>query len=201
VRRESIHNVHGMFEIVLHEPQIPPNAGNVMRLCANTGARLHLIEPLGFVLSDRRLRRAGLDYEDRTRTLVHARLGDCERMLTGRRWFAVSTRGEHLYTDFAYQPGDVFVFGAETRGLPAHVLAEFGSQRLIRLPMAASSRSLNLANAVAVVIYEAWRQCGFAGAPLSPRERGRGVRESGNPDVIPSSSVPLPEGEGGNLSG
>ena len=153
-----------MFEIVLHEPQIPPNTGNVMRLCANTGARLHLIEPLGFVLSDRRLRRAGLDYEDKARTFVHAGLGDCERMLTRRRWFAVSTRGERRYTDCAYQSGDVFLFGAETTGLPAHVLAAFEPQRLIHLPMAASSRSLNLANAVAVVVYEAWRQCGFGGA-------------------------------------
>jgi tRNA (cytidine/uridine-2'-O-)-methyltransferase len=159
-----------MFEIVLHEPEIPPNTGNIMRLCANTGARLHLIEPLGFVLSDRRMRRAGLDYEDKARTCIHAVLGDCERMLAGRRWFAVSTRGERLYTDCEYRPGDVFLFGAETRGLPAHVLMAFEPQRLIRLPMAATSRSLNLANAVAVVVYEAWRQCGFTGASLSPRE-------------------------------
>ena len=159
-----------MFEIVLHEPQIPPNTGNVMRLCANTGARLHLIEPLGFVLSDRRLRRAGLDYDDKARTFVHSSLDDCKRMLTGRRWFAVSTRAERLYTDCAYSAGDVFMFGSETSGLPAHVLAEFEPPRLIRLPMAASSRSLNLANAVAVVVYEAWRQCGFAGAatPAQP---------------------------------
>ena len=153
-----------MFEIVLYEPEIPPNTGNVMRLAANTGARLHLIEPLGFVLSDRRLRRAGLDYEDKTRTLIHLSLNDCERMLTNRRWFAVSTRGSRLYSDAAYRAGDVFLFGPETRGLPGNVLAAFPDANVLRLPMAASNRSLNLANAVAVIVYEAWRQCGFEGA-------------------------------------
>ncbi len=155
-----------MFEIVLHEPEIPPNTGNIMRLCANTGARLHLVEPLGFVLSERRLRRAGLDYEDKARTSVHASLSDCERTLAGRRWYAVSTRGERAYTECAYRPGDVFMFGSETRGLPPSVLGRFEPDSVIRLPMAASSRSLNLANAVAVIVYEAWRQCAFAGAAL-----------------------------------
>ena len=155
-----------MFEIVLHQPEIPPNTGNVMRLCANTGARLHLIEPLGFVLSDRRLRRAGLDYHDRERTVVHASFEACERALTARRWFAISTRGRCLYTECAYRPGDVLVFGSETRGLPPPLLARFGAEALLRLPMVATSRSLNLANAVAVVVYEAWRQCRFAGQNL-----------------------------------
>jgi tRNA (cytidine/uridine-2'-O-)-methyltransferase len=153
-----------MFDIVLHQPEIPPNTGNIMRLCANTGARLHLIEPLGFVLSERRLRRAGLDYDDKVNTRVHGSFEDCERTLTSRRWFAVSTRGERLYSACTYRPDDVFVFGSETRGLPAEVRARFAPEQVIRLPMQASSRSLNLANAVAVVLYEAWRQCGFRGA-------------------------------------
>jgi tRNA (cytidine/uridine-2'-O-)-methyltransferase len=157
-----------MFEIVLYQPEIPPNTGNIMRLAANTGARLHLIEPLGFVLSDRRLRRAGLDYEDKARTFIHASLADCERTLTNRRWFAVSTRGARSYSAESYRAGDVFVFGPETRGLPDHVLRTFAVERIIRLPMLASSRSLNLANAVAVVVYEAWRQCAFQGAIPDP---------------------------------
>jgi tRNA (cytidine/uridine-2'-O-)-methyltransferase len=163
-----------MFEIVLHEPEIPPNTGNIMRLCANTGARLHLIEPLGFVLSERRLRRAGLDYEDKALTCVHPSLPECEQALAGRRWYAVSTRGERTYTECAYRPGDVFVFGSETRGLPPDVLDRFEPGDVLRVPMLATSRSLNLANAVAVVVYEAWRQCAFAGALLSPRQRDRG---------------------------
>jgi tRNA (cytidine/uridine-2'-O-)-methyltransferase len=153
-----------MFEIVLLEPEIPPNTGNVMRLCANTGARLHLVEPLGFVLSDRRLRRAGLDYEDKARTLVHADIAQCERALATRRWFALSTRGTRRYCDCAYRPGDVLLFGPESRGLPEALLARLGSEQVLRLPMRGSSRSLNLSNAVAIVLYEAWRQCGFDGA-------------------------------------
>jgi tRNA (cytidine/uridine-2'-O-)-methyltransferase len=159
-----------MFEIVLYEPEIPPNTGNIMRLAANTGARLHLIEPLGFVLSDRRLRRAGLDYDDKAQTLIHASLADCERTLTDRRWFAVSTRGAHLYSDTMYRAGDVFLFGPETRGLPESVLGTFSNEHVIRLPMLASSRSLNLANAVAIVVYEAWRQSGFQNA-VAPSTR------------------------------
>jgi tRNA (cytidine/uridine-2'-O-)-methyltransferase len=164
-----------MFEIVLYEPEIPPNTGNIMRLAANTGARLHLVEPLGFVLTDRRLRRAGLDYEERTRTLIHASLGDCERTLTNFRWFAVSTRGARLYSDVTFRAGDVFLFGPETRGLPAAVLGTFPAEQVIRVPMAASSRSLNLANAVSVVVYEAWRQCGFEGAVTSRDDIGAGT--------------------------
>jgi tRNA (cytidine/uridine-2'-O-)-methyltransferase len=157
-----------MFEIVLYQPEIPPNTGNVMRLCANTGARLHLVEPLGFVLSDRRLRRAGLDYEDKARTVVHADLAGCEHALSDRRWFAVSTRGTLRYSDCRYRPGDVLLFGSETRGLPAALLERLGAERVLRLPMLASSRSLNLSNAVAAVLYEAWRQCGFAGSGRGP---------------------------------
>lgn len=153
-----------MFEVVLFEPEIPPNTGNIMRLCANVGARLHLVEPLGFGLSDRRLRRAGLDYQDKNRTILHKSLSDCERTLTGRRWFAVSTRGRQAHDVSVYHPGDVFLFGPETRGLPVEMLESYAPENVIRLPMVASSRSLNLANAVAVVIYEAWRQNRFAGA-------------------------------------
>jgi tRNA (cytidine/uridine-2'-O-)-methyltransferase len=159
-----------MFEIVLYQPEIPPNTGNVMRLCANTGARLHLIEPLGFVLSDRRLRRAGLDYEDKARTVVHADLVQCERALAARRWFALSTRGVRHYCDCAFEPGDVLLFGPETRGLPEALLARLGAEQVLRLPMRSSSRSLNLSNAVAIVLYEAWRQCGFDGAQRHVRD-------------------------------
>lgn len=153
-----------MFEIVLYQPEIPPNTGNVMRLCANMGARLNLIEPLGFVLSDYRLRRAGLDYRDRAEARVFASLAACRAELHDRRWFALSTRGRHGYHEAAFRPGDVLLFGPETRGLPEEVLAGFDADHLVRLPMIASSRSLNLANAVAIVAYEAWRQNGFAGA-------------------------------------
>ena len=153
-----------MFDIVLYEPEIPPNTGNALRLCANVGATLHLIEPLGFMLSDRRLRRAGLDYGDRDSIQLHATLNDCKRLLTERRWFAVSTRGQRRYHQVEYRAGDVFLFGPETRGLPTSVLEAFAPECIVRVPMRPTSRSLNLANAVAVVVYEAWRQAGFDGA-------------------------------------
>jgi tRNA (cytidine/uridine-2'-O-)-methyltransferase len=153
-----------VFDIVLYEPEIPPNTGNAMRLCANIGARLHLIEPLGFVLSDRRLRRAGLDYRDRAEAAVHASLAACRTALGDRRWFALSTRGQRSYDEVRYRANDVLLFGPETRGLPADVLAGFDAASLIRLPMVPTSRSLNLANAVAIVAYEAWRQNGFLGS-------------------------------------
>lgn len=153
-----------MFDIVLYEPEIPPNTGNAMRLCANVGARLHLIEPLGFVLSDRRLRRAGLDYRDRAQAVVHPSLDACKAALGMRRWFALSTRGRRGYHEVDYRADDVLLFGPETRGLPVAVLDTFDEDHLIRLPMLATSRSLNLANAVAVVAYEAWRQNGFQGS-------------------------------------
>lgn len=153
-----------MFDIVLYEPEIPPNTGNAMRLCANIGARLHLIEPLGFVLSDRRLRRAGLDYRDRAEVLVHPSLEACKGMLGERRWFALSTRGKRSYHEVEYRENDVLLFGPETRGLSAAVLDAFDDDHLIRLPMRPTSRSLNLSNAVAIVAYEAWRQNGFLGS-------------------------------------
>jgi tRNA (cytidine/uridine-2'-O-)-methyltransferase len=153
-----------MFHVILHEPEIPPNTGNVIRLCANTGATLHLIEPLGFVLDDRRLRRAGLDYHEYAHVRVYPSLAACRESGGWKRLFAFSTRATRCYTDVAYAPGDALLFGAETRGLPASVLDAQPEAQRLRLPMRPTSRSLNLSNAVAVVVYEAWRQCGFTGA-------------------------------------
>jgi tRNA (cytidine/uridine-2'-O-)-methyltransferase len=152
-----------MFDIVLYEPEIPPNTGNIMRLCANVGARLHLIEPLGFRLTERQLRRAGLDYADKERTTVHRDWAQCRLLLADRRWFACSTRGRTAHDVPAYRRGDVFVFGPETRGLPAAVMDALDPAGILRIPMVPGSRSLNLSNAVAVVVYEAWRQNRFSG--------------------------------------
>jgi len=152
-----------MFHIVLFQPEIPPNTGNIIRLCANTGARLHLIRPLGFRLDDRELRRAGLDYHEYAEIQVHEDWNACQAAMAGRRIFAFSTRGAQIYDSVAYAPADVLVFGPETRGLPAEVLAGFAPGRCLRLPMRPGNRSLNLSNAVAVVVYEGWRQVGFPG--------------------------------------
>lgn len=151
-----------MFEVVLFEPEIPPNTGNIIRLCANTGVRLHLTRPFGFFLDDKLVRRAGLDYRELAEVRVHQDWNACVEALGRKRMFAVTTRGAVRYDLPRYSPGDVFVFGPETRGLPADLLESFSPELRIKLPMRAESRSLNLANAVAVVIYEAWRQCGFA---------------------------------------
>ena len=148
-----------MFDIVLVQPEIPPNAGNVIRLAANTGARLHLVEPLGFSMDYKQLRRAGLDYHEYASVTTHPDWIACRTALSGRRMFAFTTRASRLYTDIRYAADDVFVFGAETRGLPQSILDEI-PQRL-RLPMRPGNRSLNLSNAVAVVVFEAWRQLGF----------------------------------------
>lgn len=153
-----------MLDVVLYQPEIPGNAGNIIRLCANTGARLHLVQPLGFVLDDARLRRAGLDYHEWARLQVHADWPSLRAALSGRRWFACTTKGRTAPHQIAFQADDVLVFGPETRGLPAEVLAELGEPQWLRLPMRPDSRSLNLSNSVAVVVYEAWRQLGFAGA-------------------------------------
>jgi tRNA (cytidine/uridine-2'-O-)-methyltransferase len=152
-----------MFHVVLYQPEIPPNTGNVIRLCANTGAQLHLVRPLGFQLADRDLQRAGLDYHEYAEVRVHDDWEVCQTTLAGRRLFAFSTRGSRRYDTLDYAPGDVFLFGPETSGLPRHVLAGFASDHCLRLPMRSGNRSLNLSNAVAVVVYEAWRQSGFAG--------------------------------------
>lgn len=153
-----------MFEIVLVQPEIPPNTGNVIRLAANTGCRLHLVRPLGFDLSDKNLRRAGLDYHEYAELTVHEHWADLMQALAGRRLFAFTTKATRLLGDAAFQPGDVFVFGPETRGLPAELLGGFAPEQRLRLPMRPGQRSLNLSNAVAVTVFEAWRQCGYAGA-------------------------------------
>jgi tRNA (cytidine/uridine-2'-O-)-methyltransferase len=152
-----------MFDVVLFRPEIPPNAGNVIRLCANAGARLHLIEPLGFSMDERQLRRAGLDYHELATVLVHRDWESCREALGERRLFAFSTRGARRYTEVEFRAGDALVFGAETSGLPAEMLENFPEERRLRLPMRPGNRSLNLSNAVAVVVFEAWRQQGFAG--------------------------------------
>ena len=153
-----------MFEIVLYQPEIPPNTGNIMRLCVNAGCRLHLVRPLGFSLADRHLERAGMDYREWADSTVHDDWPACLAALGDRRRFAISTRGNTRYDQVQFRPGDALVFGPETRGLPDAVLASFEHAQRLRIPMAAHSRSLNLANAVAVVAYEAWRQTGFRGA-------------------------------------
>jgi tRNA (cytidine/uridine-2'-O-)-methyltransferase len=152
-----------MFHIILFEPEIPPNAGNVIRLCANTGSTLHLVRPLGFALDDARLRRAGLDYHEMARVHEHANLAACLGWLESRRVFAVETTGGQRFDEVRYREGDAFLFGRETSGLPAEVLADWPQERLIRLPMVPGNRSLNLSNSVAVVVFEAWRQLGFTG--------------------------------------
>ena len=153
-----------MFNIILFEPEIPPNAGNVIRLCANTGSTLHLVRPLGFTLDDARVRRAGLDYHEMARVHEHANLAACLGWLESRRVFAVETTGGQRFDELRYREGDAFLFGRETSGLPAEVLADWPQDRLIRLPMVPGNRSLNLSNSVAVVVFEAWRQIGFTGA-------------------------------------
>jgi tRNA (cytidine/uridine-2'-O-)-methyltransferase len=151
-----------MIHVVLFEPEIPPNTGNVIRLCANTGAALHLVKPLGFRLDDKSLMRSGLDYHDLADVKVHAGLESCLEALEGARILAVETGARRSYADFEYRAGDALVFGPETRGLPAAVRARIGEEHLLHIPMRTASRSLNLSNAVAVAVYEAWRQLGFA---------------------------------------
>lgn len=152
-----------MIHIVLFQPEIPGNTGNIIRLCANTGARLHLVRPLGFDLDDTKLKRAGLDYHEWADMQVHDNLADCLHRLAAHRVFAMTTKGSRFFHSLTIQSGDVFVFGPETRGLPPDVLAHFTADRRLRLPMRPDSRSLNLSNSAAVVAYEAWRQLGFDG--------------------------------------
>jgi tRNA (cytidine/uridine-2'-O-)-methyltransferase len=153
-----------MFDLVLVHPEIPPNTGNTIRLAANTGARLHLVEPLGFSLDDRQLKRAGLDYHDLAGMKVHRSWADCRNTLGDRRMFAFSTKASRLYTAVEYREGDVFVFGRETAGLPEDILEAFAPEHRLKLPMRPGNRSVNLSNTVAVVTFEAWRQLGFPGA-------------------------------------
>lgn len=153
-----------MLHVILFRPEIPPNTGNAIRLCANTGAALHLIRPLGFALDDARLRRAGLDYHEYARVTAHDNLDDCLAAIGHPRVFAYSTRGTVAHTDVRYTQGDALLFGCETAGLPADVLDGIPPAQRLRLPMRPDSRSLNLSNAVAVAVYEAWRQLDFIGA-------------------------------------
>jgi tRNA (cytidine/uridine-2'-O-)-methyltransferase len=150
-----------MFHIVLFEPEIPPNTGNIIRLCANTGAQLHLVKPLGFSLEDKQLKRAGLDYHEFANLQVHDNWDDCKLALAGKRMFAITTKGSSNYAHTQFIAGDVFVFGPETRGLPESIRNEFEANHRLRLPMLPASRSLNLSNSAAVLLYEAWRQIDF----------------------------------------
>lgn len=151
-----------MFNIVLYEPEIPPNTGNIIRLCANTGAKLHLIRPLGFELDDKRMRRAGLDYSEWASMQVHDSWQAFLAEHGSKQIYACTTKGSRNYAQIEFKPDDVLVFGPETRGLPAEILASFPAEQKIRIPMMPNSRSLNLSNSVAVILYEAWRQQGFS---------------------------------------
>lgn len=153
-----------MFDLVLYQPEIPPNTGNIIRLCANSGTKLHLVEPMGFTLEDKKLLRAGLDYHEFTDLTLHKNWSACKEQLHFRRCFALTTKASQWHSEVAFEAGDVFVLGPETRGLPADVLTEFETSHRLRLPMQPNSRSMNLSNAAAVVIYEAWRQAGFKNA-------------------------------------
>jgi len=152
-----------MFNVILYQPEIPPNTGNVIRLCANTGTQLHLIRPLGFDLDDKQLRRAGLDYHEYADVRVHDDLAACLQTLPGARLFALTTKGARAYHEVHYQAGDALLFGPESRGLPRDILESLPVEQRLRLPMLPHNRSLNLSNTVAVAVYEAWRQCGFLG--------------------------------------
>ncbi len=155
-----------MFHVVLVQPEIPPNTGNIIRMCANSGASLHLIEPLGFSLEHSRLRRAGLDYHEFANIRVHPGWAGYLEAMRPARLFALSTRGRRAPSDCRFEPGDHFVFGAETRGLPPAILESVPPGQRLRLPMRPGSRSLNLSNSVAIVVYEAWRQQGYDGAAV-----------------------------------
>lgn len=153
-----------MFHVILYEPEIPPNTGNVIRLCANTGSQLHLVGRLGFDMDDARLRRAGLDYHEYAQVKVYSGLDVALQRIAPPRLFALTTRATRDYSAVAFEPGDAFLFGPETRGLPEPLVRNLAAERRLRIPMQPANRSLNLSNAVAVVVYEAWRQQGFAGA-------------------------------------
>lgn len=153
-----------MFHIVLFEPEIPPNTGNIIRLSANTGCQLHLIHPLGFELDDKKLRRAGLDYREFANIHEHADISAFSSSIQPERIFACSTKGRYSHSDVVFQEGDALIFGPETRGLPESYLNDLPDEQVIRIPMLANSRSMNLSNSVAVIVYEAWRQLGYSGA-------------------------------------
>lgn len=151
-----------MFHIVLYQPEIPPNTGNIIRLCANTGCALHLVKPLGFELEDKKLRRAGLDYHEWADVMIHENINECLlNVPNAQRVFAFSTKGKQNYSEVSYQAGDTFLFGPETKGLPRTLLDSLAPECVLRLPMYDHSRSLNLSNTAAIAVYEAWRQLGF----------------------------------------
>jgi tRNA (cytidine/uridine-2'-O-)-methyltransferase len=152
-----------MFHIILYEPEIPPNTGNIIRLCANSGSKLHLIHPLGFKLDDKRLRRAGLDYHEWADVGEYGSLDDFLRQVAPKRLYACTTKGSRHYAEVSFTSGDALLFGPESRGLPLSLLQRLEPDQRIRIPMRPESRSLNLSNAVALILYEAWRQCGFSG--------------------------------------
>jgi tRNA (cytidine/uridine-2'-O-)-methyltransferase len=158
-----------MFHVILFQPEIPPNTGNLIRLCANAGAALHLVRPLGFDLSDAQVRRAGLDYHEMASVREHDDLAACLAAVEPRRLFALTTRATRSVYETAFAAGDAFLFGPETRGLPPELLATFAPDMRLRIPMRAGNRSLNLSNAAAVTVYEAWRQLGFAGSTTPAR--------------------------------
>lgn len=162
-----------MLHVVLFEPEIPPNTGNLIRLSANTGCQLHLIKPLGFGLDRKSVRRAGLDYDELASVHLHESYAAARAALPGR-WFAIETNGLRRHVDAEFHAGDVLLFGSERRGLTPAILADFGGDQVLSLPMRPGNRSLNLANAAAVVVYEAWRQLGFAGAVTPPRDGSAG---------------------------
>ncbi|ALS99977.1 tRNA (uridine(34)/cytosine(34)/5-carboxymethylaminomethyluridine(34)-2'-O)-methyltransferase TrmL [Lacimicrobium alkaliphilum] len=153
-----------MLDIILYQPEIPPNTGNIIRLCANTGFRLHLIGPLGFSWEDKKLRRAGLDYHEFAAIGQYHNLQECLQQVSPERLFACTTKGKSYYTDVAFKAGDALLFGPETRGLPAEIIESLPPQQRLRIPMRPDSRSMNLSNAVSVMVFEAWRQMGFEGA-------------------------------------
>ncbi len=155
-----------MLDVVLYQPEIPPNTGNIIRLCANTGYRLHLIRPLGFELDEKRVRRAGLDYHELTNVKIHDSLEQCIEAVAPLRVLALTTKGSPKHADVNFQAGDMLLFGPETRGLPADVIDALPAEQRIRLPMMPESRSLNLSNAVAIVVYESWRQLGYEGSVI-----------------------------------
>ena len=151
------------MHVVLFQPEIPPNTGNIIRICANTGDNLHLIRPLGFEWDDKRLRRAGLDYHDFTNVTLHDTLEQCQSELSDRRWFAMTTKGSRNFAEIAFKADDVVLYGPETRGLPDELLNQWPAERKLRIPMQPHTRSINLANSVAITLYEAWRQRGYDG--------------------------------------
>jgi tRNA (cytidine/uridine-2'-O-)-methyltransferase len=170
-----------LFQVILFQPEIPPNTGNVIRLCANTGNTLHLVKPLGFDLHHKNARRAGLDYDDLATVRMHQSLATCLEVLGGARLFSIETSGTRWYSDAVFQPGDALIFGSERRGLPAKVLDLVPADRQLSIPMRAGNRSLNLSNAVALVVYEAWRQNRFAGSGGSTGDVAGGGRATPSP--------------------